>query len=151
MYDLNRAARSEIVISRRCFHAHDAHPLHSSWQELIPDIDRDHFRVGVSLDVLEPQYEQPEAIRRGVWRLVSNDTYLRRAMAQTLRDWKARLQNVTPLLCLHDWSLVESSRERSWHGHSVQVETVGEFRCLPRGEFACRFQLAIFYTGQALS
>ena len=79
------------------------------------------------------------AAARGSRCRVSNETYFLRAMAQILRGWKARFQNVEPLLCLQDWGLVESSRERSRQGHSIQVETAGEFRCRPRGELACRF------------
>ena len=43
-----------------------------------------------------------------------------------------------PLLYFHDWGLVESSWERCRLGHSIQVETPGEFRYRLKGELACR-------------
>ena len=49
-----------------------------------------------------------------------------------------KLLIMAPVLCLQDWGIVESCRQRSRQGHSILVETAGEFRCRLRGELACR-------------
>ena len=56
-------------------------------------------------------------------------TYLRRAMAQIHLGWNSGHRSGVLLLSLRDMDLIESDWERSRQGHSIQVETVGEFRC----------------------